>query len=51
MAAEEYLTVKEGNLKTHITLQNSALKLNGKVLENEPEPDFDEGDMMSDAAH
>lgn len=46
MAQEQYLTLEENNIKTHLTLQNNELKLNGKVLQNEPEPDFDEQDML-----
>ena len=46
MAQEQYLTLEENNIKTHLTLQNNELKLNGKVLQNDPEPDFDEQDML-----
>ena len=33
MAQEQYLTLEENNIKTHLTLQNNELKLNGKVLQ------------------
>ncbi|MCP1660240.1 YdgA family protein [Neisseria perflava] len=47
MARQQYLTLQNGNIQTRLTLQNSELKLNGKVLESEPEPDFSEGDAAS----
>lgn len=45
MAREKYLTLEDDNVKTHLTLQNSELKLNGKVLQSDPEPEFDESDF------
>ena len=45
MASEKYLTLEDDNVKTHLTLQNSELKLNGKVLQSDPEPEFDESDF------
>ncbi|WP_416192313.1 YdgA family protein [Neisseria sp. CCUG12390] len=48
MAGDQYLTLKDGNVSTHITLKNSELKLNGKILETEQEPEFSESDMLSE---
>ncbi|MGN6898317.1 DUF945 family protein, partial [Neisseria sp. P0015.S002] len=45
MASEKYLTLENDNVKTHMTLQNTKLKLNGKVLQRDPEPEFDESDF------
>ena len=51
MADEKYLALENGTVKTKITLQNGELKLNGKVLQSDPEPDFDETDMVSEPSH
>ena len=51
MADEKYLALENGTVKTKITLQNNELKLNGKVLQNDPEPDFDDTDMVSEPSH
>lgn len=50
MARDQYLTLQDNLVKTHLNLQNSELKLNGKVLEIEPEAAFDESDMLPDEA-
>ena len=50
MARDQYLTLQDNLVKTHLNLQNSELKLNGKVLEIEPEAAFDESDMLTDEA-
>ena len=50
MARDQYLTLQDNHVKTHLNLQNSELKLNGKVLETEPEAAFDESDMLPDDA-
>lgn len=50
MARDQYLTVKDNHVSTHVSLQNSELKLNGKVLETAPEAEFDENDMLPDEA-
>lgn len=50
MARDQYLTLQDNHVKTHLNLQNSELKLNGKVLETEPEAAFDESDMLPDEA-
>lgn len=46
MAREKYLSLDNHEIQTHITLKNNQLKLNGKTLQSEPEPDFDEKDMV-----
>lgn len=46
MAADQYLLLKNNQISTHITLKNSELRLNGKVLQREPEPEFDDSDML-----
>lgn len=51
MAREKYLTLDGNQIDTVISLKNNALKLNGKTLQNEPDPDFDEGDMVSGQPH
>ena len=51
MADEKYLTLENGTVKTKMTLQNGELKLNGKVLQSDSEPDFDETDMVSEPSH
>ncbi|MCI4053573.1 DUF945 family protein, partial [Klebsiella pneumoniae] len=48
MAREKYLTLNGDQIDTAISLKNNQLKLNGKTLQNEPEPDFDEGGMVSE---
>ncbi|PSJ80570.1 YdgA family protein [Neisseria iguanae] len=50
MSRDQYLTLQDNHVKTHFRLQNSELKLNGKVLETEPEAAFDESEMLSDEA-
>lgn len=45
MARGKYLTSEDDNVKTHLTLQNNGLKLNGRVLQNDPELEFDEPDF------
>ncbi len=49
MAREQYLTVDNGNIKTLVELDNSRLKLNGKIFETAPEPEFTEEDMLPEA--
>ncbi|ROV55459.1 YdgA family protein [Neisseria chenwenguii] len=48
MAAEQYLTVTNGNINTHLTLKNNELKLNGKVLENEEEIDIGDESLFNE---
>lgn len=50
MARDQYLTLQDGHVNTRVSLQNSELKLNGKVLETEPEAGFDDSDMLPDEA-
>lgn len=50
MAREQYLTLENQQVKTHFTLKNSEVRLNGKVLQSEPEPQFDESDMLPEEA-
>ncbi|STZ75974.1 YdgA family protein [Bergeriella denitrificans] len=45
MARDQYLTLENGNVRTRLTLKNSELQLNGKILESEPEPEFSEHDF------
>lgn len=49
MAGEQYLTVEEGNIKTRIELADNQLKLNGKAFQDEPEPEFDESDLLPES--
>lgn len=48
MAREQYLTEEDSQVKTRITLENNTLKLNGKELENAPEPEFGDEDAPSE---
>ncbi|VEJ21278.1 YdgA family protein [Neisseria animaloris] len=50
MAREQYLTLNDGNIRTLIELNKGRLKLNGKVFESEPEPDFNENDLLPENA-
>lgn len=50
MAREQYLTVNGGSIRTLVELENNRLKLNGKIFESEPEPEFTEADMPETAA-
>ena len=47
----KHLTLDGNQINTAISLKNNQLKLNGKTLQNEPDPDFDEGDMVSGQPH
>ena len=46
MAAERYLTVDNGNIKTLIELAGNQLKLNGKPFQTAPEPELDESSLL-----
>ncbi len=50
MAGQGYLKKENGNVQSHINLQNNQLQLNGKVFESEPEPEFTDADMVSEEA-
>ncbi|MCS4533361.1 YdgA family protein [Neisseria montereyensis] len=50
MAGEQYLTLDQGNIQTKIELEQGQLKLNGKVFETEPEPEFTDADMVPEVA-
>ncbi len=51
MSRDQYLTLQAGHINTRLTLKNNELKLNGKILENEAEPEFDESDLVGEEAH
>ena len=46
MQADGYVDVKNGNVHTLLDLAGNTLKLNGKVFETEPEPEFSEADLL-----
>ena len=50
MQREGYLTLDNGVVNTRIELAENTLKLNGKVFENEPEPEFSDADMLPESA-
>lgn len=50
MQREGYLKLDNGSVQTQIDLAGNQLKLNGKVFENEPEPEFSEADMLPEDA-
>lgn len=50
LAAEKFLTLQNQYIKTHLVMKNRELLLNGKVLQNEPEPEFTESDMLPEAS-
>ncbi|MBF0803407.1 MULTISPECIES: YdgA family protein [unclassified Neisseria] len=50
MADGQYLTIDEGNIKTLLELDNGRLKLNGRIFQTAPEPEFTEADMLPETA-
>ncbi|MFV2028923.1 YdgA family protein [Neisseria sp. S1] len=49
MQRENYLTLDNGIIRTRIDLADNQLKLNGKIFESEPEPEFTEADMLPES--
>ena len=50
MQREGYLNLDNGVVQTHIDLAGNQLKLNGKVFESEPEPEFSDEDMLPESS-